>query len=537
VVGVFQVLSYVAVALAAILAYEILRSILKRAIKRRFERDLQTFLQSPDLYAQHFKFTNKLVIKQQLLSDPEINRKILEFAEREKRPPLEVREKVEGYVDEIVPNFNLLSYYKLGYTIARAFIHLLYDPVADVQRRRYLDELPPRASPVYLMNHRSNVDFVLLAYVLAGKVSVSYAMGEWARVWPLEHLFKSFGSYLVRRGHKEDLYHKVLERYVQLSARHGVAQAVFPEGQITRDGRLLPPKLGLLQFLAGVEADPQFDRDLTFLPVGVNYDWVIEDHNLVAESEGRAPKKGWAKRLQVILTGPFVFLGLLVVNGVRLAAHRLKLHGYASISFGEPIVLKDWARARGVDLAQLTYEQRKPHIKALAEHALERVGRAVPATPVPLLSVGILDSGRTRFDRSNLIELARAARDELAGKGVRIVTGRAFEKFRHALVALDERGRDRERGSELDEIERALVADEQVETLVDFAIDVLRRNKILRRSGPVFEVRAERANFLRYYANSLAHHLGRAYPIAPESQLLATTRAAPPAANARQPLG
>jgi glycerol-3-phosphate O-acyltransferase len=526
--SVLQVLSYVLVALAAVLAYEIVRSSVKRRLKRRFERDLQQFLQTPDLYAQHFKFTNKFVVKQQLLSDPEINKKIVEFAQREQKTTVEVRRRVETYVDEIVPNFNLLSYYKVGYTIARAFIHLLYDPVADAERRTVLDRLPERASPVYLMNHRSNVDFVLLAYILAGKVSVSYAMGEWARVWPLEHLFKSFGSYLVRRGYKEDLYHKVLERYVQLSARHGVAQAIFPEGQITRDGRLLSPRLGLLQFLAGVEADPLFDRDLTFVPVGVNYDWVIEDHNLVAESEGRAAKKGWGKRLQVIVAGPFVFFGLLIINGLRLASGRLKLHGYASLSFGDPIVLKDWARTRGIDLAKLGYDERKPYIKEFADHAIERVGQAVPATPATLLSVGILDSGESRFDRARLIELASAARTELERRGVRIVTGKAFEKFRHALVKLRERGDERERGSELDEIERALVAQEENERLVDFATDVLRRNKILRRRGRVYEIRPERANYLRYYANSLAHHLGRAYPI--------PTRNAAPAVEATQPV-
>lgn len=512
-VDALTILSYAGVALGAILAYEILRSWIKRRLKRRFERDLHQFLTTPDLYAQHFKFTNKFVIKQQLLADAEVNRKIVEYAEREKKPLVEVRQRVDGYIEEIVPNFNLLSYYKLGYNIARGFIHLVYDPVVDTERRTILDRLPARAAPVYLINHRSNVDFVLLAYILAGKVSISYAVGEWARVWPLEHLFKSFGSYLVRRGHKEDLYHKVLERYVQLSVRHGVAQAIFPEGQISRDGALLPPKLGLLQFLAGVEADPLFDRDLTFIPVGVNYDWVLEDHNLVAESEGRPAKRGLGKKLQVIVAGPFVFFGLLIVNGVRFLSGRLKLHGYASLSFGEPVVLKDWARARGIDLSRLDYEGRKPHIRAFGEHALARVGAAIPATPVTLLSVGILDDGSRRFTRSQLKEIALATRRELEEKGVRIVVGRKFEKFRRALVAVEERAYESDRGTELDAVERALLAEEEAEAIVDFALDLLRRNKILRRRGHAYEIRPERENYLRYYANSLGHHLGRNYKI------------------------
>jgi glycerol-3-phosphate O-acyltransferase len=512
------------VATAAIVAYEILRSVVKRAIRRSFERDLAKFLKSPDLYAQHFKFTNRLVIRQQLLADAEINAKILEFAKRENRPVHEVQKKVETYVEEILPHFNLLSYYKVGYSIARMFIHLLYDPLVDVERRRLLDSLPAKASPVYVMNHRSNVDFVLLAYILAGKVSVSYAVGEWARVWPLEHLFKSFGSYLVRRGYKEDLYHKVLERYVQLGARHGVAQAIFPEGMITRDGHLLPPKLGLLQFLSGAEADPTFDRDLTFIPVGVNYDWVLEDHNLVAESEGRPAKTGFWKKVQVIVAGPFIFFGLLLINSARFVAGRLKLHGYASLSFGEPISLRTWAAERGYDLRALTYEQRKPVVKEFGDHLMGRIGRAVPATPATLLSVGILDSGRQRFTFEELVDLASATSRELEAKGVRVVTGREFEKFRHALVALKQRSESNERPHELDEVERALVASEETETLVKFAVDVLRRNQILRRRGRgEFELIPERTNFLRYYANSLAHHLSRRYRIEREEETKPST--------------
>ena len=49
------------------------------------------------------------------------------------------------------------------------------------------------------------------------------------------------------------MYHAVLERYVQLITRNGVTQGIFPEGGLTRDGKLRPPKIGLLDYakLAG----------------------------------------------------------------------------------------------------------------------------------------------------------------------------------------------------------------------------------------------------------------------------------------------
>ena len=85
---------------------------------------------------------------------------------------------------------------------------------------------------------------MLLAYVLAGDVSISYAVGEWARAFPLEYVFKSFGSYFIRRRYREPLYHAVLEQYVQLITRNGVTQGIFPEGGLTRDGRLRRERSG-----------------------------------------------------------------------------------------------------------------------------------------------------------------------------------------------------------------------------------------------------------------------------------------------------
>ena len=35
------------------------------------------------------------------------------------------------------------------------------------------------------MNHRSNMDYILAAYLAADQAALSYAVGEWARIWPL----------------------------------------------------------------------------------------------------------------------------------------------------------------------------------------------------------------------------------------------------------------------------------------------------------------------------------------------------------------
>ncbi len=153
------------------------------------------------------------------------------------------------YAHEIVPSFSLVAYYRLGYLVARTLIPLFYRVTVGYEAREALSAIPRSSAVVYLMNHRSNADYVVVSFVLSGEVAVSYAVGEWARVWPLETLFKSFGSYFVRRGYPEPLYHKVLERYVQLITRNGVTQGIFLEGGLSRDGRFRTPKLGLLDNL------------------------------------------------------------------------------------------------------------------------------------------------------------------------------------------------------------------------------------------------------------------------------------------------
>ena len=102
---------------------------------------------------------------------------------------------------------------------------------------------------VFVINHRSNMDYVLVTYLVSESSALSYAVGEWARVWALQSLIRAMGGYFVRRDSSNPLYRKVLARYVHMATASGVAQAVFPEGGLTRDGRLRPPKLGLLSYM------------------------------------------------------------------------------------------------------------------------------------------------------------------------------------------------------------------------------------------------------------------------------------------------
>jgi glycerol-3-phosphate O-acyltransferase len=264
------------------------------------------------------------------------------------------------------------------------------------------------------MNHRSNADYVVVAYVMARMVSISYAVGEWARVWPLEFVFKSFGSYFIRRRFREPLYHTVLERYVQLITRNGVTQGIFPEGGLTRDGALRPVKLGLLDYIVRTLNEPAFDRDIWLVPVGINYDRVLEDRSLIRERivGGRRPSR-WAQ-----LTTVASYLGW---NTLRLLTGQLRRYGRVAVAFGTPISVRDWLRTQPEGVLALPKAQRLPHVQQLAEFALRRIGDVIPVTPVPLAAAALLSFGGSVVPRRQVLERMDEIRDRLTEGDAKIV--------------------------------------------------------------------------------------------------------------------
>ena len=374
-----------------------------------------------------------------------------------------VRRQVRKYLDEIIPHFNVLSYYKVGYNAAKILVNLLYKTSVDYQDERALERIPKRDVVVYLMNHRSNADYVVVAYVLARGVHVSYAVGEWARAWPLEYVFKSFGAYFVRRRFREPLYHAVLERYVQLITRNGVTQGIFPEGGLSRDGKLRAPKLGLLDYICRTLTDPDFDRDIWFVPVALNYDRVLEDRSLIREliTEGDRPSR---------LAQFGTVVSYLMSNTARLLTGRLKRYGRVAVNFGTPLSLRAWLKAAPQDVLTLPKERRLPQLERLAREMQTRIGAIIPVTPVPLAAAALLSFGQTGVKQDALLERMDQLRDRLREVNGKVVRGGA-----------------------------------RIAEVWDRAWRMLRMRRLVVADGDTLVVLPRGRPLLEYYANSIAH--------------------------------
>jgi len=367
----------------------------------------------------------------------------------------ELRRSAESYIEEIVPYFNLVSYYKVGVGVARRMMSALYEVVFSRENLRASQEGDdPRDATVFVMNHRSNADYVLFALCMSREVALSYAVGEWARIWPLEGLFKSFGSYFVRRGEHDPLYHQVLRRYVQLVTRGGLAQGFFIEGRLTRSGSLNPPKVGLLDNLFGVLGD-DFEHDVRFVPVGINFDRVLEDRRLLAEGEGPSAPPGLAEKLRslgfLLATLPQALIGRLsrlVKGGWKLARRRHLSLGIAAVEAGPSLGFREFFGDRVEAVLSMSRQERKPELEAFGNELLRRVAECIPVTPIPLFAAAAERCGAQHSGGADRLEVLREIRLDLErlrsnGAPVKLGSARAaLEEERQALVKGGGPGRD-----------------------------------------------------------------------------------------------
>jgi glycerol-3-phosphate O-acyltransferase len=339
---------------------------------RRLQRERRIHIDRFKLKRRHAE------IELEVFGSPEIVRAVQTYAKEHHVTIEEARAQARKYLQEIVPKFNLLAYYRIGAPVARAIMHFLYRVVVERKPIRDFNEKAKGAAVVYIINHRSNADYVLVAHMLFKFISLSYAIGEWARVWPLNHVFKWFGGYFVRRRYREPLYHAVLSKFVQTITRHGVTQGVFIEGGLTRDGAFQKPKLGMLDYLVSAKRDPEFTQPLYLMPTAVNFDRVLEDRNLTEELLGRAERSTKGEKLRT--TFDYLFR-----NFFRGLFKRFKRYGYAVVSFGRPISIDDFVREYPAVLSS-DFEDRKPGLQVLAERVMNEISHALAVTPVTLVA-------------------------------------------------------------------------------------------------------------------------------------------------------
>ncbi|MDH5541761.1 MAG: 1-acyl-sn-glycerol-3-phosphate acyltransferase [Nitrospinota bacterium] len=444
------------------------RWFLRRRVSRVID-ELNTRLQ---LRIQPFKTTKRQVLIDRLLYDPEVLKAVELHSTEHKLSRDEAMAEAENYAREIVPSFNAYAYFRAGYAIARWCARLLYRVRLGYSDETGLSKVDKNAGVVFVMNHRSNMDYILVAYLAATRAALSYAVGEWARIWPLQTLIRTLGAYFIRRNSGNHLYRRVLARYVQMATEGGVVQAVYPEGGLSRDGKIRPIKLGLLSYMV-LGFDPDRERDIVFVPVGINYDRVIEDRSLLLKLEPAPVKRSFFFAIKTTL-------GFILHNFSLMLRRRWYRFGYAGVNFGTPISMKSYMKKHRIDFRKMNDDSRHEAVERLGKELMSEVGKVIPVLPVSLVATVLLEDGVTEMEEGK----------EFSELELKVAVQRLVEKLEnlggHVYIPR---------------------ADQEYAITVGLRMLTLRR-LVIKEEG-MYRANIKEVPLLRFYANSIEHLLSK----------------------------
>jgi len=382
--------------------------------RRRMERavaELNKRLKRP---IEPFKLASRFDTIQRVTYDSAVLQAVTEHAAEEGVPEDVALQRARRYAREIVPSFSAGLYFGYATGLARWLSRKLYDVRVDEDSTEVLEGIDRGATVIFVMNHRSNMDYVLVTHLVAERSALSYAVGEWARVWPLSGLIRTMGAYFIRRRSRNALYRRVLARYVHIATRAGVTQAIFPEGGLSLDGRMAPPKLGLLSYIVAA-FDRDSGRDVVFVPVALAYDRVLEDRVLT-----RAAASG-TRRFRASVGSAVLFLLRYVWRRLRGRADRF---GIAGVRFGVPLSLAEFQASRTGDPT-----------RALGVELSERVRAALPVLPVPLVAWIVTQAAQPL----HADDIVARARDLMTRNPDPLLTGQADGLVSNGILALRKR--------------------------------------------------------------------------------------------------
>jgi len=315
---------------------------------------------------------------------------IAEEAVRRSLPAVEAERRARKFAWEIASDFSYPVIRALELVLGRLWKRL-YERV-EILHADAIAKAAPGKGIVYLPNHRSHIDYLLLSYFIykAGLVPPHIAAGANLNFPVVGPVLRRGGAFFLRRSFKgEPLYAAVFREYMHTMIAKGFPIAYFMEGGRSRSGWTLSPKGGLL----GMTLESfmrEHPRPLLLVPVYIGYEKLLEGRTLIAELEGQSKKRE--------------SLGALVgaVKSLR------REYGSAYMSFGEPLVLERFLDREAPEWRTLENEARREAAKRLtvplAREMAERINAAVVVNPVNLFAMAIIASPRHALDERTLLQ-------------------------------------------------------------------------------------------------------------------------------------
>ena len=304
-------------------------------------------------------------------ASPEFRREVRALAERLERPEEEVLAEAVADLGGLVAAIDPAAV-ELFRSIFRPLHSRAWTVEADTAGLARLRELNRRHPLVFLPSHRSYVDPLVLADVLARHdFPRNHVLGgDNLSFWPLGALAKRAGIVFIRRAFGDDgVYKLAVREYFAFLLAKRFNLEWYMEGGRSRTGKLRPPRHGLLRYVADAVERGRVE-DVFVVPVSITYDQLREVSLMAAEQRGAA-KRGEG-------------LSWLASYAREQVSTPL---GTVHVSFAEPLSLAAALEA-GADPADP--DARRLILQKVAFQVAVGINSVTPATATALITLALL---------------------------------------------------------------------------------------------------------------------------------------------------
>lgn len=326
-----------------------------------------------------------------LLTDRLLEKELHALSLELQQNPSDVWNLAERYAKEIVADLDY-TFIELANRILGWFFRTFFDElVVDSKDIAALRELAATRAVILAPNHKSHVDYLFLSYALySQRMTVPYiAGGKNLSFWPLGPIFRRGGAYFIRRSFRGNrIYRAVLKTYLRILLHEGYAQEFFIEGGRSRSGKLGLPRMGLLSLLEEAAREGSI-ANVTFVPVAISYERVVEQKGYMEELKGKEKR---TERTSDILK---------LTQYVR---GKKKRYGNIYLRLGTPLRIED---------APASPEK----ISFLASHICYEINRNIVATPRALVALALLSFRTPGITHDAIMRRTTTAMTYLRTKG------------------------------------------------------------------------------------------------------------------------
>ncbi len=330
-------------------------------------------------------------VREEVLKSPKLQAILRDLAGPDDRARALLEDKARGMLRELMTTPDpgtLRGLEVIGETLANQVYAGIDVDKEGLERVR---EAARRGAIVLLPSHKSHVDYLLLSLVMRknGLMVPVIAAGDNLAFFPVGPLFRRAGAFFIRRSFRGDrLYAAVVDAYVRRLIRDGNTLEFFLEGGRSRTGKLLPPKVGLLNMVVDAALTLE-GHTVSFVPVSIGYERMMEEGAYARELSGETKRKEDAAAL------------------LRVGAVLREKYGRANVQFGQVLDLAALRAEVGASEGTLTPAKRRGLVNRLARRVMSEINRVTAVTPGSLVALVLLGHPGRGMAHAELTEQCR----------------------------------------------------------------------------------------------------------------------------------